>query len=365
MALLVKKLSLDKNFTHKICVTGQHREMLDQVLSLFSIEPDYDLNLMKENQTLHHITSEILLKMRGIFDDFKPDLVLVHGDTTTTFATTLAAFYSGIKVGHVEAGMRTGNIYLPFPEEANRVLTDKLATYYFAPTKQNVVNLINEGATEQNILETGNTVIDSLLYIASQTREIPNELKQSGISGLLENKILLVTGHRRENIGDGLTEICKALIELSEKYKNLHIVYPVHPNPNVRKTVFDLLKNNSKIHLIEPLSYPSFVYLMKKSYIILTDSGGIQEEAPSLGIPVLVMRNETERQEAVKAGTVKLVGTDKKNIVNEVSALLDNEISYSKMTRAINPYGDGKATEKIIDFLKKLKRDENNAKLPK
>lgn len=356
MALLVKKLDKDKHFIHKICITGQHREMLSQVLDLFSIKPDYDLNLMKADQTLHHVTSEILLGLKDIFDEFQPDLVLVHGDTTTALAATLAAFYSGIKVGHVEAGMRTGNLYSPFPEEANRILIDRLATYHFAPTKGNVDNLTKEGISKKNIIKTGNTVIDSLLYTANRSNRITNELRQSKISSLLKSgrKMLLVTGHRRENFGEGFAQICKALLEISKKYEDVDIVYPVHLNPNVRKPVFELMGSRNRIHLIDPLTYPSFVYLMKKSYIILTDSGGIQEEAPSLGKPVLVMRNETERPEAVTAGTVKLVGSNSKNIVKGISSLLDNQKLYKKMSKAINPYGDGKATEKITDFLKKL-----------
>lgn len=356
MAPLVIKLREEKSVLQKICVTAQHRKMLDQVLSIFNIQPHYDLNIMRKDQSLNIIASSILVELKKIFDEFKPDLVLVQGDTTTTFATALASFYCGIKIGHVEAGLRTGNIQAPFPEEANRTLTTKIATYHFAPTQKNVDTLITEGVDVRNIVKTGNTVIDALLSISSKLDKIPDELKKSKIIRILDKnyKILLVTGHRRESFGQGFIEICDALSFLSKKYDDLQIIYPVHLNPNVRKPVFETISNYPNIHLIDPVSYSAFIYLMKKAYIILTDSGGVQEEAPSLGKPVLVMRDTTERPEAIEAGTVKLVGADRNKIIEGVSEILENRVLYEKMAKAINPYGDGKACERIVDFLKNL-----------
>ena len=357
MAPVVKQLKKDSKLDTKVCVTAQHREMLDQVLELFEIEPDYDLNIMKSNQDLYDITSNILLKMREVLNSFKPDIVLVHGDTTTTFTTSLAAFYQKIDVGHIEAGLRTGNIYSPWPEEANRKLTANLSKYHFAPTQTAKNNLLKEGVVEENIVVTGNTVIDAL-FLTLEKIEKDKNLKNSIIKKLnskflqLDSKFILVTGHRRENFGEGFLNICKALKDIATKHKDINIVYPMHLNPNVRKPVLDILDNIDNIYLIEPLEYPEFVYLMSKSYLILTDSGGIQEEAPSLGKPVLVMRDTTERPEALEAGTVKLVGTDKNKIIIEVENLLQNKHEYDKMSKSHNPYGDGKSSKKIVKFLK-------------
>jgi len=358
MAPLVKEFEKYTDFFKtKVCVTAQHREMLDQVLELFEIEPDYDLDIMKSNQDLYDITSNILLKMRDVLNSFKPDIVLVHGDTTTTFATSLAAFYQKIDVGHIEAGLRTGNIYSPWPEEANRKLTANLSKYHFAPTQTAKNNLLTEGVVEENIIITGNTVIDAL-FLTLEKIEKDKNLKNSIIKKLnsqfsqLDSKFILVTGHRRENFGEGFLNICKALKDIATKHKDINIVYPMHLNPNVRRPVLDILDNISNIYLIEPLQYPEFVYLMSKSYLILTDSGGIQEEAPSLGKPVLVMRDTTERPEALETGTVKLVGTDKNKIITEVESLLQNKNEYEKMSKAHNPYGDGKSSKKIVKFLK-------------
>ena len=361
MAPLIKELEKNQDiFDIKVCVTAQHREMLDQVLDIFDIEPDYDLDIMKPNQDLYDITSNILLKIRDVLNDFKPNIVLVHGDTATTFATTLASFYQKIDVGHVEAGLRTGNIYSPWPEEANRKLTAALAKYHFAPTKSAKENLLKEGIKEENIIVTGNTVIDAL-FLMLEKIEKDNNLKEKILNkfqqifnsqlSILNSQFILVTGHRRENFGKGFLNICNALKEIALNNPEINIIYPVHLNPNVRKPVNEILKGVKNIYLIEPLEYPEFVYLMSKSYLILTDSGGIQEEAPSLGKPVLVMRENTERPEAVDAGTVKLVGTNKEKIVKEVENLLKNKIEYDKMSKAINPYGDGKASERIINFL--------------
>jgi len=347
----------------RVCVTAQHREMLDQVLDIFDIKPDYDLDIMKKNQDLYDITSNILLKMKKVLDDFKPDIVLVHGDTTTTFATTLAAFYQKIDVGHIEAGLRTGNIYSPWPEEANRKLTAALAKYHFAPTNTAKENLLREGIKEENIIVTGNTVIDAL-FVMLEKIESDKDLKNRIIKKLssyfnsqlsiLNFQFILVTGHRRENFGEGFLNICNALKEIAINNPDINIIYPVHLNPNVQKPVNKILRGIKNIYLIEPLEYPEFVYLMSKSYLILTDSGGIQEEAPSLGKPVLVMRDTTERPEAIKAGTVKLVGTNKDKIINEVEKLLNDRNEYDKMSKAHNPYGDGKASQKICDFLRKV-----------
>ena len=362
MAPLVKKLEKERVFESKICVTAQHREMLDQVLALFDIQPNYDLNIMKPNQDLYDITSDILQGIKKILEDFKPDLILVHGDTTTTFATTLAAFYKKIDIGHVEAGLRTGNIYSPWPEEANRKLTGALAKYHFAPTKTAKENLLKEGIKEENIIITGNTVIDALFLALEKVKQdenleqqiitqINSQINNSEFS-ILHSQFVLITGHRRENFGEGFINICEAIKDLAIKYPEVNFIYPVHLNPNVRKPVNEILSRLDNVFLIEPLDYLPFIYLMSKSYLILTDSGGIQEEAPSLGKPVLVMRNTTERPEAVEAGTVKLVGTDKEKIIREVSKLIEDKNEYDKMSKAINPYGDGKASQKIIKFLR-------------
>ena len=361
MAPLVKELEKEE-FESKVCVTAQHREMLDQVLDIFDIRPDYDLNIMKQNQDLYDITANILIGIKKVLEDFKPDLVLVHGDTTTTFATTLASFYQKIDVGHVEAGLRTGNIYSPFPEEANRKLTGVLAKYHFAPTKTSKENLLKENLNEKNIIITGNTVIDALFLVLEKIKQdknleqkiisdINSQVKNSQFS-ILNSQFILITGHRRENFGQGFIDICEAIKELAIKYPKINFIYPVHLNPNVQKPVNEILSNLNNVFLIKPLDYLPFIYLMSKSYLILTDSGGIQEEAPSLGKPVFVMRDTTERPEAVKAGTVKLVGTNKEKIVNEVSKLIKEKQEYDKMSKAINPYGDGKASKRIIEFLK-------------
>lgn len=360
MAPLVKKFLKDSTFQTKVVVTAQHREMLDQVLNLFDITPDYDLNIMKSGQDLYDVTSAVLLGLRDVLKEFKPDLVLVHGDTTTTFSATLAAFYQQIPVGHVEAGLRTGNMYSPWPEEINRVLTTRLAKFHFAPTAHNEKTLLKEGILRDNVVVTGNTVIDSLKWMVDKI-ENTETLKESiyvaleneGLNkSILTKKYVLVTGHRRENFGQGFENICKALSELAEKNRTVHFVYPVHLNPNVQEPVNRLLGKLSNVHLIAPLGYEIFVYLMKNAYLVLTDSGGVQEEAPGLGKPVLVMRNTTERQEAVMAGTVRLVGTNKDSIILSVQELLDNFQIYQQMATANNPYGDGYASQKIVDFIK-------------
>ena len=358
MAPLVKILQEDDYFETKVCVTAQHREMLDQVLDIFDIKPEYDLNLMKPGQDLYDITANVLLGLKGVLNEFKPNIVLVHGDTTTTFAVSLAAFYQKIKVGHVEAGLRTGNIYSPWPEEANRQITGVLANYHFAPTTTSRDNLLKENKNPLDIAVTGNTVIDAL-FLALEKIENNQELKGKIINSinqqykLQENKrIILVTGHRRENHGKGFINICKALKSIALNNKDVDIVYPVHLNPNVQRPVKEILSNVENIHLIEPLQYESFIYMMSKSYFIITDSGGVQEEAPSLGKPVLVMRDTTERPEALKEGTVKLVGTNTELIIQEAQKLLDDTIAYEKMSKAHNPYGDGKACQKIVNFLK-------------
>ena len=360
MAPLVKRLgAMNDEFLVKVCVTAQHRQMLDQVLDIFDITPDYDLDIMKHKQDLYDITSNILLKMRDILMDFKPDIVLVHGDTTTTSATSLATFYQKIRVGHIEAGLRTGNIYSPWPEEANRQITGVLANYHFAPTDESANNLLKENKPKKSIFVTGNTVIDAL-YMVLDKIDQSLELKQRIIQNIEKNskfkinnsKFILVTGHRRENFGEGFLNICQALKALSLKNPDIDIVYPVHLNPNVQEPVFKILSDISNIHLIEPLEYESFLYIMSRAYFIITDSGGVQEEAPSLGKPVLVMRDTTERPEAVKAGTVKLVGTNKEIIIKEAQKLIDDKIEYNKMSKAHNPYGDGKASERIATILK-------------
>ena len=361
MAPLVKEFEKHKrDFNVRVCVTAQHRSMLDQVLSIFKIKVHYDLNIMKPNQDLYDITSSVLLKMRDVIRDFKPDIVFVHGDTTTTSATSLSSFYEKIPVAHIEAGLRTGNIYSPWPEEMNRKLTGAIARYHFSPTATSMQNLLKENVPKKNIYVTGNTVIDALFIILKRLKndiklnyQIEREIIEKGYDVNRKRKLILVTGHRRENFGEGFINICKALKEIALKYKDFDILYPVHLNPNVQKPVYGLLSKISNIFLIEPIDYLPFVYLMNKAYIIITDSGGIQEEAPSLGKPVLVMRNTTERPEAVTAGTVKLVGTDRKKIVNETSKLIDNKKLYLKMSKAHNPYGDGKACQRILKYLKK------------
>jgi len=360
MAPLVKELQKDKKiFNTKVCVTAQHREMLDQVLELFEIEPDYDLNLMKPGQDLYDITSNVLLGMRNILKDFQPDIVLVHGDTTTTSAASLAAFYQQIKIGHIEAGLRTGDIHSPWPEEANRQITGVLANYHFAPTVVSKENLIKENKDNKSIVVTGNTVIDALFLALEKIKnnevlelQIKQQILDFGYKIDKNRKIILVTGHRRENHGQGFINICEALKEIAEQNTEFDIVYPVHLNPNVQKPVKEILSDIHNVYLIEPLQYEQFIYLMDRSYFIITDSGGVQEEAPSLGKPVLVMRDTTERPEALEAGTVKLVGTDKDKIVKEAQKLIYNQKEYEKMSKSHNPYGDGKACDKIVNFLR-------------
>lgn len=366
MAPLVKEFQkYPDKFKTIVCVTGQHREMLDQVLRIFEIVPDYDLNIMKQGQDLYDVTSRVLLGMRDVLKEVQPDIVLVHGDTTTSTAAALAAFYQQISVGHVEAGLRTHNIYSPWPEEMNRQITGRIATYHFAPTPLSKQNLLIENVKEAQITVTGNTVIDALYMVVDKiksNKELDKELEEillrSGydVNRLSDGKkLVLITGHRRENFGDGFISMCKAIQTLTQKYPDVDFVYPMHLNPNVRKPIHEVfgkdLSHLGNMFFIEPLEYLSFVYLMEKSTIVLTDSGGIQEEAPGLGKPVLVMRDTTERPEALEAGTVKLVGTDFDKIVNEVSALLENRECYERMSRAVNPYGDGKACERIVEFL--------------
>jgi UDP-N-acetylglucosamine 2-epimerase (non-hydrolysing) len=363
MAPLVKEFKKHECFNLKVCVTAQHREMLDQVLKAFDIKPEFDLNLMQPGQDLYDITSKVLLGIRNVLKEFRPELVLVHGDTTTSFAATLASFYQKIPVAHVEAGLRTGDIYSPWPEEANRKLTSQLAKFHFAPTIESKDNLVRENISEKNILITGNTVIDSLFLILNKISNSP-EIQEKLISKINlkcikqqnkevnSNAIILVTGHRRENFGNGFLQICEALKTLAIANPSCDIIYPVHLNPNARKPVYEILDSLPNVHLIEPLDYEPFVFLMSKVDIIITDSGGIQEEAPSLGKPVLVMRDTTERPEAVASGIVKLVGANKENIVREVQFLIDDKLAYQKMVNANNPYGDGKACERIVQFLK-------------
>ena len=364
MAPLVHELKKhSEQFITKVCVTGQHREMLDQVLNLFEIVPDYDLNIMKPNQDLYDVTSRILLGMRDVLTDAKPDVVLVHGDTTTSSAAALAAFYKQIPVGHVEAGLRTGNIYSPWPEEMNRLMTGRIATYHFSPTPLSRQNLLKENVSEKQIVVTGNTVVDALHWVTEKmaaSRQIQCDLKQEmlGYGYDVERlnggrRLVLITGHRRENFGKGFLNICHAIKNLAEDNSTVDFVYPMHMNPNVRKPVMEVLGHkHENIFLIEPLQYLPFVYMMEKSYLILTDSGGVQEEAPGLGKPVLVMRDTTERPEAVEAGTVILVGTDRQKIENGVTELLNDSAMYEKMSQAVNPYGDGHACERIADFLR-------------
>lgn len=354
MAPLALALAADERFEAKVCVTGQHREMLDQVLALFAIKPEFDLDIMKPRQDLTDVTSSILQGMKEVFREFKPDIVLVHGDTATTFAATLAAYYQQIPVAHVEAGLRTGNLYSPWPEEANRKLTGTLAKLHFAPTDTSKRNLTGEGVAEESIVVTGNTVIDALLEVIKRLEHDPQLFaKAAAPTAFLDNnrKLILVTGHRRESFGGGFERICKALLDVAQQHPDVDIVYPMHLNPNVREPVNRLLAGIDNVHLIEPLDYLPFVHLMSRAHIILTDSGGIQEEAPSLGKPVLVMRDTTERPEAVEAGTVKLVGTDGANIVRELNRLLLDAEAYRAMSYAHNPYGDGQASARIIEAL--------------
>jgi len=355
MAPLAIKLAEQEGIDARVCVTAQHREMLDQVLGLFEITPEYDLNIMKPGQDLTDVTTNILQGIKPILADFKPDVVLVHGDTATTFATSLAAYYQQIAVGHVEAGLRTGNIYSPWPEEANRKLTGAITTFHFAPTETSQQNLLNEAVAPENITVTGNTVIDALLDVSAKLKNdtaLNNEMAERFSFLNKDKKLILVTGHRRESFGGGFERICKALAYTAEQHPGCQIVYPVHLNPNVQEPVNRLLKGVPNITLIEPQDYLPFVYLMNQAHIILTDSGGIQEEAPSLGKPVLVMRDTTERPEAVSAGTVKLVGTDVDKITTSLNQLLTDEKAYEEMSFAHNPYGDGKACERIIEVLR-------------
>lgn len=367
MAPLVKEFQkYPEIFKTIVCVTGQHRQMLDQVLQLFEIVPDYDLNIMKQGQDLYDVTARVLTGMRDVLKEAQPDVVLVHGDTTTSTAAALAAFYQQIPVGHVEAGLRTHNIYSPWPEEMNRQITGRIATYNFAPTPLSKSNLLREAVAEESITVTGNTVIDALYWVVNKIKEdkvlneeLQNLLAQAGydVTRLAGGrKLVLITGHRRENFGDGFINMCTAIRDLTQKYLDVDFVYPMHLNPNVRKPIHEVfgedLSNLGNMFFIEPLEYLSFVYLMEKSNIVLTDSGGIQEEAPGLGKPVLVMRDTTERPEALEAGTVKLVGTDYDKIVNEVSLLLDDQAHYDAMSKAVNPYGDGLACGRIAEALK-------------
>ena len=368
MAPLVKEFQKHpETFKTVVCVTGQHRQMLDQVLQLFDITPDYDLNIMKQGQDLYDVTARVLVGMRDVLKEVQPSVVLVHGDTTTSTAAALAAFYQQIPVGHVEAGLRTHNIYSPWPEEMNRQITGRIATYNFAPTPLSKANLLREAVAEESITVTGNTVIDALYWVVNKIKEdkaLNEELQQLLLQAGYDvnrlaggKKLVLITGHRRENFGDGFINMCTAIRDLTQKYPDVDFVYPMHLNPNVRKPIHEVfgedLTGLGNMFFIEPLEYLSFVYLMEKSTIVLTDSGGIQEEAPGLGKPVLVMRDTTERPEALEAGTVKLVGTNYNKIVNEVSQLLDNREHYDAMSRAVNPYGDGLACGRIVEKLSK------------
>ena len=366
MAPLVKEFQKHPDkFKTTVCVTGQHRQMLDQVLEIFGITPDYDLNIMKQGQDLYDVTARVLTGMRSVLDEARPDLVLVHGDTTTSTAAALAAFYKQIPVGHVEAGLRTHNIYSPWPEEMNRQITGRIASWHFAPTPLSRSNLTTEAVPEERILVTGNTVIDALHIVVDRIRNdsgLADGLKESlRLAGydtertVAGHRLVLITGHRRENFGEGFLNICRAIKALSEKYPEVDFVYPMHLNPNVRRPIHEVfgqeLSGLGNMFFIEPLEYLSFVFLMEKSYIVLTDSGGIQEEAPGLGKPVLVMRDTTERPEALEAGTVRLVGTDCGRIASEVSSLMDSPEAYTRMSRAVNPYGDGRACPRIAEFI--------------
>jgi len=367
MAPLVKEFQKNsEKFETIVCVTGQHREMLDQVLHLFEITPDYDLNIMKQGQDLYDVTARVLVGMRDVLKEAQPNVVLVHGDTTTSTAAALAAFYQQIPVGHVEAGLRTHNIYSPWPEEMNRLITGRISTYHFSPTQLSRQNLLQENVSDESIIVTGNTVIDALYWVVDKIKK--DETLNAELQGILitagydvnrlvnGKKLVLITGHRRENFGDGFINMCTAIKDLTQKYPEIDFVYPMHLNPNVRKPIHEVfgedLTNLDNMFFIEPLEYLSFVYLMEKSTLVLTDSGGIQEEAPGLGKPVLVMRDTTERPEALEAGTVKLVGTNYDMIVSEVSALLDNQEYYNAMSKAVNPYGDGIACNRIVELFK-------------
>ena len=364
MAPLVKEFQkYPKDFETVVCVTGQHREMLDQVLRIFDIKPDYDLDIMRQGQDLYDVTAKVLLGMREILKEAAPEMVLVHGDTTTSTAAALASFYHKIPVGHVEAGLRTHNIYSPWPEEMNRQITGRIASYHFAPTSLSRQNLLDEGVPENRIHVTGNTVIDALHWVVERIKDdkeldckLVNQLREAGYNVGRDRRLVLITGHRRENFGEGFINICNAIKTLSVRYPEVDFVYPMHLNPNVRKPIHEVfgddLSNLDNTFFIEPLEYLNFVYLMERSYIVLTDSGGIQEEAPGLGKPVLVMRDTTERPEALEAGTVKLVGADYGKIVDNVSILLEDSSAYEKMSRAVNPYGDGKACGRIINIYK-------------
>lgn len=364
MAPLVKEFQkYPKDFETVVCVTGQHREMLDQVLRIFDIKPDYDLDIMRQGQDLYDVTAKVLLGMREILKEAAPDMVLVHGDTTTSTAAALASFYHKIPVGHVEAGLRTHNIYSPWPEEMNRQITGRIASYHFAPTSLSRQNLLDEGVPENRIHVTGNTVIDALHWVVERIKDdkeldckLENQLREAGYNVGRDRRLVLITGHRRENFGEGFINICNAIKTLSVRYPEVDFVYPMHLNPNVRKPIHEVfgddLSNLDNTFFIEPLEYLNFVYLMERSYIVLTDSGGIHEEAPGLGKPVLVMRDTTERPEALEAGTVKLVGADYGKIVDNVSVLLEDSSAYEKMSRAVNPYGDGKACGRIINIYK-------------
>lgn len=358
MAPLVLGLAADARFDSKVCITAQHREMLDQVTNLFGIQPDFDLNVMRPGQDLYSMTSDILQGLRQVLTDTRPDMVLVHGDTATTLSATLAAYYARIPVGHVEAGLRTGNLYSPWPEEGSRRITGALAALHFAPTENSRDSLLRENTPADRIVVTGNTVVDALMVIVDRIEKDPklsqDLTKRFGFLAL-DRRVVLVTGHRRESFGRGFEQICEALRQLADKFPDVDIVYPMHMNPNVREPVQRILENKPNIHLIEPLDYLPFVWLMGRSHLIVTDSGGIQEEAPSLGKPVLVMRDTTERPEAVTAGTVRLVGTETDAIVAEVSRLLTNQVAYDEMSFAHNPYGDGRAVARILDALAQFK----------
>lgn len=357
LAPLIIKLKQQKNFLVKVCITSQHKKMLKQVLNLFKIKYEYDLKIMKDNQTLGHVTSKILNKFDLVLNKFKPDLVVVHGDTTTTMASSISAFYRKIDVAHIEAGLRTENIYSPFPEEINRKITSNISKYNFAPTSTSKKNLMNENVKKKNIIVTGNTVVDALLLtkkIIKENKKIQKKLlKKFNYFLIKKKKIILVTGHRRENFGKGFRNICMALLKIAEKHQDVLIIYPVHLNPNVKKPVKKILKNNPRIILLNPLNYVEFVFLMSKSYLILTDSGGIQEEAPTFNKPVLIMRNHTERPEAVLAGSAKLVGTNQSKIYNEVRQILSNRMLHKKIQKKKNPFGNGNASLKIVKYLNK------------
>ena len=361
MAPLYHALRESSDFQTTVCVTAQHRQMLDQVLKVFEVSPDIDLDLMKPGQDLFDVTASVLLGIRDVFRQHRPDVVLVHGDTTTTLATAIAAFYAGVPVGHVEAGLRTHDVYAPFPEEFNRQVASKVTRWHFAPTPFSKQNLLAENVPDERITVTGNTVIDALLWVLDRIEENPE--RRSAVVDFLsdrlpfkwcETRFVLITGHRRENFGNGFLQICEGIKELAKRYPAVHFVYPVHLNPNVQQPVKEILDGLGNVHLVDPLDYEPFVYLLKHSYIVLTDSGGIQEEAPSLGKPVLVMRDVTERPEAIVAGTVRLVGANRQRIVENICELLDNEMSYRLMSRAHNPYGDGKACARIIEVLRKI-----------